>query len=583
MRTRSRGENRLLDRLSELAASAFPLVRSFEGYRWPYLLTDLVAGITVGAVTIPSAMAYAQIAGLSPVIGLYAALGAMAAFAVFNDSRQLILGPEVALATITGATLARLSAGDPQRALQLATMLALLVGVLCVLGALIHLGFIAEFLSRPILLGYLMGVALVIIAAQLPKMFGFSIPSGDFFITLWRFITNLGQTHTWTLVFSIGLLTLGLVIDRYFKKVPGALLLLVLALLLSYFLDLSAHGFSVVGDIPKGLPSLSLPSLSWQDIVALIPTALAMSVIAFADTISPERAYAAKNEETVSANRAFFSLGAGNLASGFLGGMPVSASGSRTALNYSLRAKTQVSQLVGAATIALVLLFLTPILKYLPTAALAVILVLAAVQLFDFKGLASIWSAWRFEAVLAVVTTLGVAGLGVLYGLGLAIVLAILNLLYRSAYPHDAVLGRLAGMAGYRDLDLWPEANPVPGLIIYRFDAPLFFANANHFRARVNELVAASNEQAKWVVIDAEQIFYIDSTGSAAFEALLDELEQKGVTVAFARLKGPVRTAFARSDIADRIGELAAFPTVGDAVNAFEARRKQSDQVRGGN
>lgn len=574
METRSRGEHRPLNRLSEWAASAFPLAGSFKGYSWSYLSSDLMAGITVGAVTVPSAMAYAQIAGLSPVIGLYAALGAMVAFALFNDSRQLIIGPEVALATITGATLASLAPGDPQRALQLAMMLALLVGIFCVLGALTRLGFVAEFLSRPILLGYLMGVALVIIAGQLPKMFGFSIPSGDFFISIWRFITNLGQTHAWTLVFSIGLLALGFVIDRFFERVPGALVLLVVALLLSYFLDLSAHGFATIGDIQKGLPSLSLPDLGWQDIVALIPIALGMSVVAFADTSSAGRAYAAKNEETVSANRAFFSLGAGNMASGFLGGMPVSASGARTALNYSLRAKTQVSQLFGAATIALILLFLTPILKYLPTAALAVILVLAAVKLFDFKELASIWSAWRFEAVLAMVTTLGVAGFGVLFGLGIAIVLAILDLLYRGAYPHDAVLGRVAGEAGYRDLEMWPEADPLPGLIIYRFDAPLFFANANHFRTRLHELVAASNEPVEWVVIDAEQIFYIDSTGSAAFAALLDELAQKGATVAFARLKGPVRATFARSDIADRIEALPVFTTVGDAVNAFEARRK---------
>jgi sulfate permease, SulP family len=520
-------------------------------------------------------MAYAQIAGLSPVIGLYAAIGAMVAFALFNDSRQVILGPEVAVATITGATLVNLSGGDQQRALQLAIALSLLVGIFCILGALIRLGFIAEFLSRPILLGYLMGVSLVIIAAQLPKMFGFRVPPGDFFITIWRFLTNLGETQVWVLVFSIGLLALGLVIDRFFDKVPGALVLLILAVLLSYFFDLSSHGFSVVGSIPKGLPSLTFPDLGWHDITALLPTALAMSVIAFADTISPERAYAAKNAETISANRAFFSLGAGNMASGFLGGMPVSVSGSRTALNYSMRAKTQVSQLFGAATIALALLFLTPVLKYLPTAALAVILVLAAVQLFDFRELASIWSAWRFEAVLAIITTVAVAGAGVLYGLGFAVVLAILDLLYRSAYPHDAILGRVAGEAGYRDLDQWPEASRVPGLVIYRFDAPLFFANANHFRERVNELVTTSSEPVEWVIIDAEQVFYVDSTGSAALDNLLDDLEPKGVKVVFARLKSPVRDTFARSDIAEKIGELPVFPTIGDAVDAFEARHKK--------
>jgi sulfate permease, SulP family len=574
MMKRDSGKPRLTNRVSRWATSAFPLVGSFRGYKWSYLSTDLVAGITVGAVTVPSAMAYASVAGLSPVIGLYAALGAMVVFAVFNDSRQLILGPEVAMASITGATLASLSPDDPQRALQLAMMLALLVGAFCVLGAVIRLGFIAEFLSRPILLGYLIGVSLVIIVSQLPKMFGFTIPSGDFFESIWRFITNLGQTHVWTLVFSIGLLVLGLVIKIFFKKVPGALVLLALALLLSYFLDLSAHGFKTVGEIQGGLPSLSFPNLSWQDFVSLVPTALGMAVIAFADTISPERAYAAKNDEAVSANRAFFSLGAGNLAAGFLGGMPVSASGSRTALNYSLRAKTQVSQLVGAATIGLILLFLTQVLKYLPTAALAVILVLAAISLIDLKGLVSIWSAWKFEAALAVVTIIGVAGMGVLYGLGLAIVLAILDLLYRSAYPHDAVLGRVAGETGYRDVELAPEAEQVPGLIIYRFDAPLFFANANSFRERVHKLVAASDEPVEWVVIDAEQIFYVDSTGSAAFEALLDEFERENVTVAFARLKGPVRTTFARSDIADRVEGLQSFPTVGDAVDAFVSRGK---------
>ncbi len=522
-------------------------------------------------------MAYAQVAGLSPVIGLYAAMGAMVAFAFFSDSRQVILGPEVAVATITGATVANLSGGDPQRALQLAIALSLMLGVFCILGGLIRLGFIAEFLSRPILLGYLMGVSLVIIVAQLPKMLGFSIPRGDFFISAWRFLTSLGQTHVWVMVFSIGLLALGLVIDMYFEKVPGTLVLLVLAVLLSYFLDLSSHGFAVVGSMPKGLPSPTLPHVGWKDITALLPTALAMSVIAFADTIAPERAYAAKNGETISANRAFFSLGAGNLASGVLGGMPVSVSGSRTALNYSLRAKTQVSQFVGAATIALILLFLTPILKYLPIAALGVILVLAAVKLFDFKELVSIWSAWRFEAVLVIITTVGVAAAGVLYGLGLAIVLAILDLLYRSAYPHDAVLGRLADESGYRDMALWPEAKKVPGLVIYRFDAPLYFANANHFRERVKELITTSSDPVDWVIIDAEQIFYVDSTGSAAFGALLDDLETKGLQLAFARLKGPVRATFARSDIANRIEGLSLFPTVDDGVKAFEAWRKHGE------
>jgi sulfate permease, SulP family len=564
--------NRLFGTLSRRAGQVFPLGHSLKAYRWQYLLTDLVAGITVGAVTVPSAMAYAQVAGLPPVIGLYAGLGAMVVFAVFSDSRQLIVGPEVALATITGATLANLSGGNPQRALQLAVMLALMVGIFCALGALIRLGFIAELLSRPILLGYLMGIALVIIAAQLPKMFGFSIPRGDFFITIWRFLTNLGQTHVWTLVFSISLLALGLVISRFWKKVPAALVLLVAALLLSHFLDLSSQGFSVVGNVQKGLPSFTLPHLSWKDIIALLPTALAMSVVAFADTITPIRAYAAKANEATSANRAFFSLGTANLASGFLGGMPISASGARTALNYSLGAKSQVSQLAGAATIAATLLVLTPVLKDLPTAALAVILVLAAIQLFDFKELASIWRAWRFEGVLAIVAMVGVAGVGVLYGLGLAIVLAVLNLLYRSAYPHDAVLGRLAGEAGYRDLTLWPEARPVPGLVVYRFDAPLFFANANHFRERVKELISSFDEPVEWLVLDMEQVFYVDSTASAMFAALLGELESMDVSVAIARMKGPVRETFARTDIAERVESLPAFPTVGEAGDYFERR-----------
>lgn len=569
--TGSRSKSRWCSRLSAQATNAFPVAQQVRSQGWSFLRTDILAGITVGAVTVPSAMAYAQIAGLSPVIGLYAAIGAMVAFALFNDSRQVVLGPEVAAATITGATLANLSGGDQQRALQLAIALSLMVGVLCVLGALIRLGFIAEFLSRPILVGYLMGVSLVIIAAQLPKMFGFKIPPGDFFTTVWRFLSNLGKAQVWVLIFSLGLLALGFVIDRFFKKIPGALVLLVLALLLSYFLDLSSHGFSVVGSIPKGLPSLTFPSVSLQDIKALLPTALAMAVIVFADTISPERAYAAKNSETISANRAFFSLGAGNLASGFLGGMPVSVSGSRTALNYSMRAKTQVSQLFGAATIALTLLFLTPILKYLPTAALAVILVLAAVQLFDFKELAAIWSAWKFEAFLVIITTVGVAAAGVLYGLGIAIVLAVLDLLHRSAYPHDAVLGRVAGEDGYRDLNEWPEAGQVPGLLIFRFDAPLFFANANHFRERVNVLVETSGKPVAWVIIDAEQIFYVDSTGAATLANLLDDLESKGVTVVLARMKGPVRATFARSDIAEKMEALPSFSTVGDAVAAFES------------
>jgi sulfate permease, SulP family len=532
---------------------------------------DLAAGLGVAAILVPQGMAYGQLAGLEPVVGLYAALGAMVAFALVSSTRQVIVGPESSVAAISAATVAGLADGDPQRALALSAALALMIGGLLVIAGLIRLGFLAEFLSRPVLLGYLMGVGLIVISSQVPRLFGFDAGGENFFTIVWRTFADLGETNVPTLILGVALIAVSLAVRRYAPRFPSALLVLVVATGLSALFDLRSEGVAVVGEVPRGLPSLGLPDVSTADLRTLMTGAGAIALVVYADSIATARSFAARHGDEVDPNRESVAIGLANTGAGFFGGFGVSASGSRTAVNDGAGARSQVAQLVAAAALVVVLLLLTPLLTELPVAALAAVVIAATLGLFDLGELRELWRLWRSEATLAIVTLLGVALLGVIPGLGVAVFLALANLVYRATRPHDAVLAREEGQLGYRDIRRLDAPLAVPSLVIYRFDAPLFFANAEAFRTRVEQLVAQAAEPVRGVLVDAEAIFYVDSSAIAMLQRLRGDLRERGIWLGAARMKTPVRRMISRAGEAAPIDDRDLFPTVREAVDAFEA------------
>lgn len=548
-----------------------PIVKTIKGYQKRWLRSDLIAGITVAAVAVPQAMAYAQLAGAPLIAGLYAALVAMLVFAIFTTSKLVIVGPDATMAALVGAIVIPLSTGNPELATGLIAVLAVLIGIACLVGVYLRIGFIAEFLSRPILLGYMAGLALAVIASQLPKLFGLAVPiNSNFFGTIVYVFHNLVYANALTISFSIVLIALSLILQMTTKKVPASLVILIGSIVFSATFDLAAFGVATVGAIPTGLPLPNIPAVSLFEIQNLIVPAIAIMLVSYANTIATARTYAAKQHESINTSQEFFGLGVSNIASGVFGGIPVGGSGSRTAVNHETKAKTQISQLFGGLIIALTLLLFAPLLHYLPQCALAVIIIMAVSKLFDTNELKSIWRAWRSEAVLAIVTLLGVTLLGVLQGLLLAVLLAVANLIRKSAFPNDALLG-IAKDGSIRDMSRPPKTKTVPGLVMYRFDAPLYFANANFFRDRVLQLIDESEAPVRWFLWDAETITAIDSTAGLMLLNLIRELRQRNVTFAVARLKGPIRSVVHHTHRLNReLQHSPHYPTLGLALDEYE-------------
>lgn len=552
-----------------------PLHSVLKTYRRAYLQRDIIAGATVAAVAVPQAMAYAQLAGVNLTAGLYAAMVAMVVFAVISSSRYVIMGPDAAMAALAGAAVIPMAGGDADRAIALVAVLAFFIGLISIISVIARIGFVAEFLSRPILLGYMAGLALVVIATQLPKLFGIEAPANTNFIGSVAYLfANLGHAHGATVVLSLVAIAIAVLLMKGFRRLPVSLILLIFGTLFSWFFDFSNMGIAVIGDIPTGLPVPDLPSIELYDLQNLIIPAMAMMLIAYANTIANARTYAAKKKESVNSDQEFIGLGISNIASGLYGGMPVSASSVRTAVNYTSRAKTQVSQLFGALCIGIVLVALSPLLKYLPIALLAVIIVLAVTPLFNYKELKSIWHAWRSEALLAIITMVGVATLGIYQGLLLAVLLAVLNMLRKSAFPNDAILG-VAADGSVRDMSRPPKTREIPGLKIYRFDAPLYFGNANYFRHRVLQIVDESPEQIHWFLWDAETITAIDSTSGQMLLGLIDELRSRKVAFAVARMKGSIRTIVHKTHrLNSALQHSPHYTSIGDAIEAYREEYK---------
>ena len=553
-----------------------PIFKTIRGYKSEWFRRDLIAGTTVAAIAIPQAMAYAQLAGAPLISGLYAALVAMLIFALFSSSRYLNVGPDATMAALVGAIVIPLSAGNVDKASGLIAMLAVLIGIIAIAGVFLRVGFIAEFLSRPILLGYMAGLALAVIASQLPKLFGIPNPSIhlNFFGTIVYVFHNLAYSSALVISFSVAVMSASLLLQMTVKRVPASLIILVTTIVLSALFGFQQLGIDTIGAIPTGLPLPDIPAVKLDEIQNLIVPAMAIMLVAYANTIATARAFAAKKNEEITIAQESFGLGISNVASGIFGGIPVSGSGTRTAVNHDNHAKTQVAQLVAGVLIALTLLFFAPTLKYLPQAALAVIIIIAVSKLFDFRELKSIWHAWRSEAILAIVTMLGVTLLGVLQGLLLAVLLAVANLIRKSAFPNDAVLGKAAD-GSIRDSGRPPKTHPIPGIIMYRFDAPLYFANANYFRERVLSLIDESKEPVYWFLWDAETITSIDSTAGQMLLGLIRELRHRNITFAVARLKGPIRSVVHHTHRLNReLQHSPHYASIGDALEAYKQEQK---------
>jgi SulP family sulfate permease len=554
---------------------SIPLINTIKNYQKPWLRKDLIAGVTVAAVAVPQAMAYSQLAGVPLITGLYTALISMLIFAIFTTSRLAIVGPDAAMAALTGAALLPLATTDPAEYLSLVSLLAILIGAACLVALYARLGFIAEFISRPILLGYMAGLALAVIVSQAPKLFGLSLPSASsVYSTGWYVASNVSNFSWPTILLSCILIAAAILLQRYVKKIPMSLIILVGSILASYFFSFSSHDIAIVGTVPTGLPIPRLPSFSLDNLQNLVVPALMISLVSYANTIATTRSFASHQKGSIETTQEFFGLGVSNIGSGLFGGMPVAASGARTAVNFSSKAVTQVSQLFGALAIGIVLLFLAQTLSYLPLAALAVIVIMAVKSLFNYRELRSIRHAWRSEAVLAVITLLGVTILGIFQGLLLAVLLAFMNLVRKNTTPKYAILG-IAENGAIRDMNRPPKTKGIPGLIIFRFDAPLNFVNSIFFRDAVYRLIDEAKSPVSWFLWDAETITALDSTSGQMLLELIKDIESKNIVFAVSRLKGPMRETIRNSHrLFDALEAAPHFSRLGDAIDAFHESEK---------
>ena len=548
-----------------------PGLQLLRRYEPGWLRHDIAAGLVLATMLVPVGIAYAVASGLPGIYGLYATIIPLLAYAIFGPSRILVLGPDSSLAPVILAVVLPLSAGDPMRAVALASAMALVAGIVCITAGVLKFGFVTELLSKPIRYGYMNGIALTVLISQLPKMFGVSFESEGPLRDVNQLVRSvMGGGANWT-AFAIGAATLAVIMGlKRFEKVPGVLVAVVAATIAVAMLELDrTAGVKVLGPLPQGLPSFAIPMITLDDLGAVIVGGCATAMVAFADTSVLSRTYAARTGQKVDPNQEMVGLGAANLAAGFFQGFSVSSSSSRTPVAESAGAKTQLTGVVGALAVAALLLFAPNLLQELPSAALAAVVIAAAIGLFEFRDLRRIRRIQAWEFWLSVVCTIGVVVLGVIPGIGLAIVLAVVEFLWDGWRPHYAVLGRADGVRGFHDMKRYPDARRVPGLVLFRWDAPLFFANAEQFHDRVRDAVAESPTKVKRIIIAAEPVTSIDVTSADMLVELERELEAAGIEMHFAEMKDPVKDKLKRFEVFDEYGPECFHPTVGASVDDY--------------
>jgi high affinity sulfate transporter 1 len=548
-----------------------PGLQTLRSYDAVWLRHDIVAGLVLTTMLVPVGIAYAVASGVPGIYGLYATIVPLLAYALFGPSRILVLGPDSALVAVILAVVVQQSGGDPQRAIALAGMMAVVSGVVSIAAGLARLGFITELLSKPIRYGYMNGIALTVLISQLPKLFGFKIDGVGPLKDLWAIATAVLDGRTNWAAFAVGAATLAVILLlKGHKRIPGILVAVVGATVAVGVLDLGTRAdVSILGSLPQGLPAFAIPWITSADIVPVLIGGCAVALVSFADTSVLSRVYAARTRTYVNPNQEMVGLGAANLAAGFFQGFPISSSSSRTPVAEAAGARTQLTGIVGALTVALLLVVAPDLLRNLPTSALAAVVIASAIGLFEFADLRRIYRIQRWEFWLSIVCTVGVAVMGAIPGIGLAILIAVIEFLWDGWRPYSAVLGRAEGVKGYHDITRYPDARRIPGLVLFRWDAPLFFANAELFRDRVLDAVAASPTPVRWLVVAAEPVTSVDITSADVLAELDETLHAAGIELCFAEMKDPVKDKLKRFGLFTRLGEEVFFATLGTAVSRY--------------
>jgi high affinity sulfate transporter 1 len=555
-------------RLSRLARRA-PGITAVRTYQPAWLRYDVVAGVVLAAILVPQGMAYAELAGLPAVTGLYTTVACLIGYAVFGPSRVLVLGPDSSVSPMILAAITPLVVvDDPGTAIALAGMLALFVGVIEIALGLGRLGFVADLLSSEVQVGYLNGLAITIIVGQLPKLFGFSTDSEGFFDDVRAFVEGIDQTHGTTLLVGVAVLVTLLVLPKLTRVVPAVLVAVVGATVVSAVLDLSGHGVDTVGTLPQGIPTPALPWTSLQDLGALALGALGITLVSLTDTIATASSFAARRGEQVDPDQEMVGMGAANLAAGVLQGFPVSTSGSRTAVAEQSGARSQLAGVIGAAVVAVMLIFLNDVLADLPQAALAAVVIAAALSLLDVPALIRYWKVRRSALLLSLTASAGVIVFGVLQGILVAISLAVALFFHRSWWPHGAVLGEVSDMDGWHSIEDNPEADQRPGVVVYRWEAPLFFANAGAFKRQVLELADLPDTQ--WIVVQCEAVTDLDVTAAGMLESLDRELNDRGIHLAFVELRSRLKELVLRYGLMDTLDRDHFYPSLDRAFAAID-------------
>lgn len=547
-----------------------PGLALLQSYQAAWLPKDIAAGLVLTTMLVPVGIAYAEASGVPGVYGLYATIIPLLAYALFGPSRILVLGPDSALAAPILAVVLSVSNGDPMRAIAAASMMAVVSGLFCIVMGLMRLGFITELLSKPIRYGYMNGIALTVLVSQLPKLFDISIDDAGPLREMQQLALAVadGQAHWPSLAVGAASLAVILLLKR-FDRVPGILIAVILATLAVKLLGLDAQGVKVLGEIPQGLPSFAWPWLSNADLVKIVLGGCAVALIAFADTSVLSRTYAARTNTRVDPNQEMVGLGVANLAAGFFQGFPISSSASRTPVAEAAGSRTQLTGVVGAVAVAALLIAAPNLLRHLPNSALAAVVIAAAIGLFEFRDLRRIYRIQQWEFWLSMLCFAGVAVFGAIPGICLAVVIAVIEFLWDGWRPHFAVLGRVPNLRGYHDLKRYPHATLIDGLVLFRWDAPLFFANAELFQQRLLEAVEASPTPVRRVVVAAEPVTSVDVTSADMLRELCEHLSREGIALHFAEMKDPVRDKLKRFELSRLFSDDRFHPTVGSAVDDY--------------